>query len=184
MCATFFFENGIYGLVNSGNSEIFLMNHTPAFNLSQWDPTDRIRMEDFNSDNAIIDAALSTRPQLIELLNVNETLTNVTKWRVEFPFRPEDYLALFFVYKLANTINFSIHDGGGSMYVLHSPAAALACFPMKNPDMDATIVPLASVNGQMQRSSYQVKNLTGLTVFYANGSTLSGDFGLRIYGLK
>lgn len=34
------------------------MNQTPNYQLNQWDKTDRIQMEDFNADNAKIEAAL------------------------------------------------------------------------------------------------------------------------------
>ena len=34
------------------------MNQTPNFQLNLWDKTDRIMMEDFNADNAKIEAAL------------------------------------------------------------------------------------------------------------------------------
>lgn len=33
-------------------------NHTPNYNLNQWERDDRILMDDFNTDNAKIDAAL------------------------------------------------------------------------------------------------------------------------------
>ena len=35
------------------------MNHTTHFQLAQWDAADRILREDFNADNARIDAALA-----------------------------------------------------------------------------------------------------------------------------
>ena len=35
------------------------MNQTANYQLCQWDPTDRILMEDFNSDNSKIDTALA-----------------------------------------------------------------------------------------------------------------------------
>ena len=35
------------------------MNQTANYGLSQWEATDRILMEDFNNDNAAIDAALA-----------------------------------------------------------------------------------------------------------------------------
>ena len=35
------------------------MNHTPNYNLSQWAKSDRVLMDDFNADNAKIDAALA-----------------------------------------------------------------------------------------------------------------------------
>jgi hypothetical protein len=34
-------------------------NHTPHYNLNQWERDDRILMEDFNADNAKIDTALA-----------------------------------------------------------------------------------------------------------------------------
>ena len=36
------------------------MRETSNYKLTQWDKTDRIKMEDFNSDNSKIDAALKT----------------------------------------------------------------------------------------------------------------------------
>ena len=35
------------------------MNKTPNYQLNQWDKSDRIQMEDFNADNAKIEAALT-----------------------------------------------------------------------------------------------------------------------------
>lgn len=35
------------------------MNKTPNYQLNQWDKSDRIRMEDFNADNAKLEAALA-----------------------------------------------------------------------------------------------------------------------------
>ena len=40
-------------------------NHTPHFNLNQWERDDRILMDDFNADNAKIDAALGTHSVLL-----------------------------------------------------------------------------------------------------------------------
>ncbi len=40
------------------------MNHTNHSQLNQWEKSDRILMEDFNRDNARIDAALSTIPRI------------------------------------------------------------------------------------------------------------------------
>ena len=41
------------------------MNQTPNYQLNQWDKTDRIRMEEFNADNAKIEAALASHSQSI-----------------------------------------------------------------------------------------------------------------------
>ncbi len=34
-------------------------NHTPNYNLSQWEPSDPVQRTDFNTDNAKLDAALA-----------------------------------------------------------------------------------------------------------------------------
>lgn len=41
------------------------MNKTANFQLTQWEKTDRIMMEDFNRDNAAIDAALKSNAEAI-----------------------------------------------------------------------------------------------------------------------
>ena len=46
------------------NEECFL-NQTANYQLCQWDPTDRILMEDFNKDNEKIDAALKANADAI-----------------------------------------------------------------------------------------------------------------------
>lgn len=44
------------------------MNKTPNFDLNQWEQTDRILMEDFNADNAKLDAALAAEQTAREAL--------------------------------------------------------------------------------------------------------------------
>ena len=41
-------------------------NHTPNYGLSQWEKTDKVIMEDFNADNAAIDAALGALAGAVE----------------------------------------------------------------------------------------------------------------------
>jgi hypothetical protein len=40
-------------------------NHTPNYNLNQWERDDRVLMEDFNADNAKIDAALGAHTETL-----------------------------------------------------------------------------------------------------------------------
>ena len=51
-------------------------NHTPNFNLSQWEETDKVLRTDFNADNAKIDAALFCHPsaELIAKVTVEEEM--------------------------------------------------------------------------------------------------------------
>ncbi len=44
------------------------MNKTANFQLTQWEKTDRIMMEDFNRDNAAIDAALKANADEVAAL--------------------------------------------------------------------------------------------------------------------
>ena len=45
------------------------MNQTANYQLCQWEANDRILMEDFNTDNEKIDAALKANADAIRLLN-------------------------------------------------------------------------------------------------------------------
>ena len=47
------------------------MNHTPNYQLNQWEADDRVQRVDFNADNAKIDAALAGLP--VELRRVKLT---------------------------------------------------------------------------------------------------------------
>jgi len=44
------------------------MTHTPNYNLSQWEKPDRILMDDFNADNAKLDAALAAHDDALAKL--------------------------------------------------------------------------------------------------------------------
>ena len=45
------------------------MTKTPNYQLNQWAKSDRVMMDDFNADNAKIDAALKANADAIHLLN-------------------------------------------------------------------------------------------------------------------
>lgn len=49
------------------------MKKTQNFQLSQWDETDRILREDFNTDNAKIDAAIAAACPIVKLLDITTT---------------------------------------------------------------------------------------------------------------
>lgn len=54
-------------------------NYTEHFGLSQWERADKVQMEDFNADNARIDAALACHPsgELIADVTVEEESTTL-----------------------------------------------------------------------------------------------------------
>ena len=53
-------------------------NHTPNYNLSQWERDDRVLMEDFNADNAKIDAALKGKADQSALNALSQTVNGHT----------------------------------------------------------------------------------------------------------
>ena len=68
-------------------------NHTPNYQLSQWERDDRILMEDFNADNAKIDGALAEHAAAMEILSATKgncqihvgTYTGTGKFGEEHP---------------------------------------------------------------------------------------------------
>ena len=57
---------------------IFIVEHTTNYQLSQWETTDRILMEDFNSDNVKIDAALKSQADAIATKAAQSALDTVS----------------------------------------------------------------------------------------------------------
>ena len=52
------------------------MQHTTNYALTQWEPTDRILMQDFNSDNTKLEAALSALAEADNTEQQNRTAQN------------------------------------------------------------------------------------------------------------
>jgi hypothetical protein len=76
------------------------MNKTPNYQLNQWNKSDRIQMEDFNADNAKIEAALQAASEaaLAEHVTVGSYTGNGTKGRViSLSFTPKAVILLGYV---------------------------------------------------------------------------------------
>ena len=67
------------------------MKKTETYKLCQWEASDRIRMEDFNADNARLEEALTLKPGRMELLYTYET--HAGEWLAghAFHMKPEDF---------------------------------------------------------------------------------------------
>ena len=50
-------------------------NHTPNYSLSQWERSDKVQMDDFNADNARIDAALAAKADKSALNSLSSTVS-------------------------------------------------------------------------------------------------------------
>ena len=82
------------------------MNKTANFQLTQWEKTDRIMMEDFNRDNAAIDAAL----QPPEPLPVQLTIPDMSGFITEY-FGAEQEKSRKLMDELARTLSFELKNG-------------------------------------------------------------------------
>lgn len=71
-------------------------NFTEHYNLSQWEKTDKILMEDFNADNAKLDAALACHPSA-ELICA-ATVEDETATRVGLDVSQVDWSRYFMLY--------------------------------------------------------------------------------------
>ena len=54
-------------------------NQTPNYQLSQWERSDKIQMEDFNADNAKIDAALSGKAEASAVDGLSQTVAALSQ---------------------------------------------------------------------------------------------------------
>ena len=65
-------------------------NHTPNYQLSQWERSDRVQMEDFNADNAKIDAALTQLQATALRIHTGGYMgTGTQSHTIELPFKPQ-----------------------------------------------------------------------------------------------
>lgn len=160
------------------------MKQTEQFQLSQWDSTDRIKMEDFNTDNAKIEAALNKKLEPVLLLDKTEKLTDQLYWNVQLPFTPGDWFALIielnwpggYIY-----LNASINDPGTSIQ-LSPKSAVVGCFPMKNVNNTVCFAPLAGINAGKGITNREYGNLTWLSIHSISGNLQNGTYRIRIFG--
>ena len=59
------------------------MNYTENYQLNQWEQTDRVLMEDFNADNAKLDAALKTNAEAVIALANRSRFTKLKEITIQ-----------------------------------------------------------------------------------------------------
>ena len=187
------------------NEECFL-NQTANYQLCQWDPTDRILMEDFNSDNSKIDAALKAQADTLESLSQKaggrllETLkTSASGTTCEFRLDGVDWSAWREVHLVADPYTDSgavvtVYACGSNavMCVLsgntsadraqHASLGHMVLYPLFDPRNRATVIDLCE--GEMRDVGYQFSNLTYVRMIVNNGHTLKAGTALEIWGAK
>lgn len=72
-------------------------NHTPNLNLNQWEPNDPVIRQDFNADNAKIDAAVAAKAELVFGTYVGDGTSNRT---IQLGFTPR---AVFLITEMGTT---------------------------------------------------------------------------------
>lgn len=134
------------------------MTKTTNYQLNQWEPTDPIRREDFNADNAAIDAALTAVPKIVTGTYTGDGTADRT---IELGFTPK---AVF------------VCNGRGATCYNGPTGALLICGGLVLPDSPivySTTTALAIVDGGFRinyyngTSFYSSTNSNGMTYHYA-----------------
>ena len=142
------------------------MNHTPNYQLNQWEADDRVQRVDFNADNAKIDAALAGLP--VELRRVK--LTGAAK-KITFDLTDvdlEQYPRLRVVCPQLNATAGQMGiqvNGTTSGYVRQSATSTGGSSPSKY----ATI----GGYGTVSTSSTEIFSLAGGTAFHSDSMTVT-----------
>ena len=187
------------------NEECFL-NQTANYQLCQWDPTDRILMEDFNTDNSKIDAALKAQADTLESLSqkaggrllgtLKASASGTTcefrldgldwsAWRevhlVADPYT--DSGAVVTVYACGSNAVMCVLSGNTSAdRAQHASLGHMVLYPLFDPRNRATVIDLCE--GEMRDVGYQFSNLTYVRMIVNNGHTLKAGTALEIWGAK
>ena len=103
------------------------MRQTTNYQLSQWDASDRILREDFNADNAKLDAALSTigRSQLIREVTTENNVSDISLQVDDINWGEWELVMLHFPYRAAvleENARFSCTINGGQVAGSNSTA--------------------------------------------------------------
>lgn len=143
------------------------MNKTPNYQLNQWDKSDRIQMEDFNADNAKIEAALlganeATAAAAASGLKVKTgsfSGTGTTGTRTyEIGAKPK-----LVIVRTSNTVSGAAYDTG----LIITEFASILFRSASTATMAAAGTP-----GALTNTGFSIKTSNATTGFNASGSTL------------
>ena len=133
------------------------MTKTTNYQLNQWAKSDRLRMDDFNADNAKIDAALAAKSRVACGVYTGDGTTYRT---IDLDFTPKAVLVLSAKYLLASTDNTTRY--GGLALTGHP---VYACDDTRLPDVSVT------ENGFIVTK----ESITYFSKNYAANSNTNGD---------
>lgn len=157
-------------------------NHTPNYNLCQWEATDQVLRSDFNQDNAKIDAALTNKLGRATLLKTAHFPADTMILRVQtedIDWDKWEYI----------TIHGNISGSGSSqLYVYLSDDVItnisfyvrpfiMVLFPRHDSSRNVDLLFLA-YNAFVCCPNVQYQDITNIRI---SGSSLSGD--VEVYGI-
>lgn len=168
---------------------------TPNYKLSRWAGTDRILMEEFNSDNEKIDAALTTAllekraiktvtltdPQEVEDIPLDDI--NWAEWSVvgmEVPYRPaENDTRRISCHPNKGSLAFCQDHKTGLMWTTINPFTLLF-LPMRDPERNVSSLALINGGGYGYADKIPFKSFTSLRIIYSS-KTSPFPKGQKIY---
>lgn len=163
------------------------MTQTENYKLNQWERSDRILMEDFNADNAKIEAALGRKLEVVELLD--ETIEADEAARLDFYFKdvmPWDCTAIFIEIYTPRYDTYHMTVAGSNYYTneFTTDLASYIGFPFKNPECYITFLPAGGGVDVSRSNTFKYKQLSFLTVTHSSAARkLSGSFRCRVTGI-
>ena len=122
------------------------MKKTEQYDLNQWELSDRIRMEDFNADNAKIAAALAGKMgtwELVKTRDIKGSLNHSGPFLEIQNWEPYNFVAIFFDIQVlslnsSSTFVWTLCKAGGLMddykYTTSPGSVIFLFFPMQSSD--------------------------------------------------
>ena len=160
------------------------MNHTPLFDLSQWEKSDRIQMEDFNSDNLKIENALGRRLELAVMMDKTVRVSDVTSYSIPFDgIKPYDCFAIFIeIIDFPTTTTLTLHSGKSSTVLCSNFYAQMAFmgFPLRNPDSSIVLLPISRATSISPFTYDRYFSMNALTFKASSSGKIAGTFHVRV----
>lgn len=160
------------------------MKQTEQFQLSQWDSTDRIKMEDFNTDNAKIEAALNKKLELAVIMDKTVTVSDAASYSITFDgIQPCDCFAIFIeLISFPTTTTFTLHAGScaTSLCSKFYTKMAFMGFPLRNPDSYIILLPISRATEISPLTNDHFSAMNALTFKTATRDNMTGTFHIRV----
>ena len=157
------------------------MEQTEHYKLSQWEPSDRVQMEDFNADNAKLEAALSRKLEVVELLDASAGLDGAASWKVPMDgVKLGEYFAVFI--EIDTTMPACLGMSHTTAYCgLTAGRSGVLLLPLRRPELTPVFIPFSRGKDFHCWYGLTYANLEQLTILPNEGvGVLTGSVRVRI----